>query len=317
MKISERYQAKKSIEARIAEIKNEISTINLPGLAIKAGDARSRYESALQKVNGSGDRASERSRSELAALKDAMETAKAAHQTATDREARLKKELHEALAAIEAIGVECSAKELKELQEKIHEVKLKIDEIAMVQAGPLPGEKEQFRLYDEAIAMETELENLLADQALGVKCGDKIAALKEKLAENQAKAAAGPGDLGGVISVLGERVDVEKEKLFVLQEQHRFAMNGYLVALARESFGKYKAAADSVGIALSRLYALAKIQELAIQQGAAFEPIVKSWHPVKIPAVIEPGNVFDSANIDRANDIEMVRQVIQADGIKI
>ncbi|TRO77518.1 hypothetical protein [Trichloromonas acetexigens] len=316
MKISERYQAKKSIEAKISAIKSEISTINLPGLAIKAGDARTRYESARHKVDGSGDRASERSRSELAALKDAMEKAKADHQAATDREARLKKELHEAVAALESIGVECSANELKALQEKINEVKLKIEEIAMVQAGPLPGEKEQFRLYDEAITMETELENLLADQALGVKCDDKIAALKEKLAENQAKAAAGPGDLGGVISILGERVDGEKGKLLYLQEQQRFALNGYLIALARETFEEYRAAADSLKIALSTLYALAKVQE-QVSNGAVVDPIVKSWHPVKIPAVIEPGNVFDSSNIDRADAVEMVRQKIQTAGIKI
>ena len=186
----------------------------------------------------------------------------------------------------------------------------------MAQAGPLHGEKEQFRLYDEAITMETELENLLADQALGVKCGDKIAALKEKLAENQAKIAAGPGDLSGVISNLGERVDGEKGKLLFLQEQQRFALNGYLVALAREAFCEYEAAADSLEIALSTLYALGKLQE-QVSDGAVVDPIVKNWRPVKIPAVIESGYIFDSANIDRANALEMVKNNIQMAGIKM
>ena len=316
MKISERYQAKKSLEAKISEIKNEISTINLPGLAIKAGDARARYESTMQKVNGRGDSASERSRSEVAAAKDTMEREKAAYQAAADREARLKKELHEAVAALESIGVECSANELKALQEKMNEVKLKIDEIVSAKAGSLRGVEEQNRLYGEAIAMETELENLLADQALGAKVGDKIAAIKAKLAENQAKTEAGPGNLDGVISVLGERMAREQERLLDLQEQQRFAMNGYLVALAREAFEKYRAAADSLKIALSTLYALAKVQE-QVSNGAVVDPIVKNWHPVKIPAVIEPGNVFDSSNIDRADAVEMVRQKIQTAGIKI
>jgi hypothetical protein len=316
MKISERYQAKKSIEAKISAIKNEIFTINLPGLAIKAGDARTRYESARHRVDGSGDRASERTRSELAALKEAMERAKADHQAAADREARLKKELHEALAALESIGVECSANELRALQEKIHEVKLKIDEIGIAEAGFLRSEEDQHSLYGEAMDMETELENLLADQALGVKCGDKIAALKEKLAENQAKSEAGPGNLDGVILALGERMDRAKEMLIGLQEQQRFALNGYLSALARETSYEYQAAADSLEIALSTLYALAKLQE-QVSNGAVVDPIVKNWHPVKIPAVIEPGNVFDSSNIDRAAAVEMVRQKIQTAGIKI
>lgn len=315
MKISERYQARKSLEAKISEIKNEIFTINLPGLAIKAGDARSRYENALHMVGGSGDRASERTRSELAAAKDTMEREKAAYQAAADREARLKKELHEALAALESIGVECSANELKALQEKIHEVKLKIDEIGIAEAGFHRSEEEQNRLYGEAMDMETELENLLADQALGVKCGDKIAALKAKIAENQAKCEAGPGNLDGVILALGERMDRAKETLIGLQEQQRFALNGYLSALARETSYEYQAAADSLKIALSTLYALAKVQE-QVSNGAV-DPIVKNWHPVKIPAVIEPGYIFDSANIDRADAVEMVRQKIQTAGIKI
>lgn len=316
MKISERYQARKSLETKISKIKNEIFTINLPGLAIKAGDARFRYENALHRVDGSGDRASERTRSELAAAKDTMEREKAAYQAAADREARLKKELHEALAALESIGVECSANELKALQEKIHEVKLKIDEIGIAEAGFHRSEEEQSRLYGEAMDMETELENLLADQALGVKCGDKIAALKAKIAENQAKCEAGPGNLDGVILALGERMDREKERLLDLQEQQRFALNGYLSALARETFCEYQAAADSLEIALSTLYALAKVQE-QVSNGAVVDPIVKNWHPVKIPSVIEPGNVFDSSNIDRADAVEMVRQKIQTAGIKI
>ncbi|TRO77532.1 hypothetical protein [Trichloromonas acetexigens] len=245
-----------------------------------------------------------------------MERAKADHQAAADREARLKKELHEALAALESIGVECSANELKALQEKIHEVKLKIDEIDSAEAGFLRSEEVNYSLYAEAMAMETEIENLLADQALGVKCGDKIAALKEKLAENQANAAAGPGNLDGVILALGERRDQEKVKLLDLQEQQRFALNGYLSALARETSYEYQAAADSLEIALSTLYALAKLQE-QVSNGAVVDPIVKNWHPVKIPAVVEPGYIFDSANIDRANALEMVKSNIQQAGVKM
>ena len=222
MKIAQRYQEKIRLEGKIKDIKGELSRFNLPQLAIQAGEARSRYQSALSRQ---GEQPSAQKQQELAQMKDAMDAAAKKYALENEKFTRLLQALSEATDALDNFDLVCSEPELKALHKEIVEAERRIVEIkaALDKQGA-----EEAAIGNQLAAigvMERQLDELLADMALGVDCQTKIITLEEKI-----KAAndelEGTGSPGSIARALEKKLEQAKQELAALNERYGFALNG-------------------------------------------------------------------------------------------
>ena len=313
MKIAQRFQEKNHLEDRIKSIKSEISTFNLAQLTVQAGEARSRYESFFARL---GQQPSEQKRQELARLKGAMDAAGEKYAIEKEKDARLRKELSETMAALDNLDPVCSESELKALDKEIINTKQKISDII---AALDKQEAEEAAIGNQLAAigvMERQLDELLADKALGADCQNEIIPLEEKI-----KAAndelEGTGSPDSIARALEQKLEQAKRELATLNGRYGYALNGYLVGLALGAFQEYQAATNNIEKSLSRIYALGALQEQVGGKAGISDPIIKSFFPVVIPAVCNLGNLFDSDKLDRAQAIADEKERILSKGVTL